>query len=119
MAVVMIRLGRVQVRITTEEVVTRFEDGKGIRGHLREQPGQAEMALDLGYENAEAMNREHDLAHSLLSYWLGLVHSPTLYGQAIGRPSAFWREEEAAVLALQRYARTMGIDLVEVAEAVK
>jgi hypothetical protein len=119
MAAIMIKLGKVQVRVTTEETVTRFEGGKVCRAFHAPQYGQHAMAEELGYESAEAMNREHDLAHSLLSYWLGLPYSPTLYGQAIGRPSAFWREEEAAVLSLQRFARIMGIDLVEVAEAVK
>jgi hypothetical protein len=111
-----IHLGSVVVSVRDGLTTTRFADGRVCHAHHTEQPGQADKALELGYPSAEAMNREHDLTHSLLAWWLGLACSPTLYGMATGIVARRWREEEAAVLAVQRYARAMGVDLVEVAE---
>jgi hypothetical protein len=37
-------------------------------------------------------------------------------GIAIGKHATCWREEEACALALQKLARTLGIDLQAVAE---
>lgn len=62
------------------------------------------------------MNREHDLTHSLLARALGLPHSPTLHDVAHGRAASDLHAiEEEAVLALQRFARAAGVDLVATA----
>jgi hypothetical protein len=76
-------------------------------------------AISLGYRSdTGAMSREHEAAHHLLARLLGLATSPTMYGLALqaaaeGPYWPAWRVEEAAVLALQRYARSAGVDLVE------
>lgn len=107
--------GEVTVEIDDGLTVTRLPDGGIVPAEHREQPGQAELAQDLGYATAEEMNREHDMLHSLLSHMLGLPASPTLQGVGNMRFCPYWREEEAAVFALTRFAKLAGVDLVEVA----
>lgn len=108
-----IRLGQNQIQITGGMTITYFADGCAAYGDHEAQPGQAERAAELGYPSAEAMNREHDLTHSLLAYWLGLDYSPTLHAIANNEQSAIWQAEEAAVLALQQFARAAGVDLIK------
>lgn len=75
-------------------------------------------AISLGYRSdTAAMSREHEAAHHLLASLLGLPNSPTMYGIALHAAAEgpfwpAWGHEEAAVLALQRYARSAGVDLV-------
>jgi hypothetical protein len=95
--------------------ITRFADGSIAYADHAVQPGQAERAAEIGYPSAEAMNREHNLTHSLLAHWLGLDYSPTLHAVANGQRSAIWQAEESAVLAIQQFARAAGVDLVKLA----
>ncbi len=75
-----------------------------------------QRAFDLGYGTDTArMSREHEVGHSLLAHLLGLPASPTLIEVAHGRTWRHWRQEEAAVLALQGYARVAKVDLEAVA----
>ena len=104
-------LGDVTVDMGDAYTVTTFPDGLQLVAMHSEQPGQAETAARLGYPNADAMNREHDAFHSLLAHWLGLPCSPTLHAAASGRRYPHWREEEDAVLAVQRFALAAGIDI--------
>lgn len=64
----------------------------------------------------DVMNRQHDLAHSILSAVLGLPASPTLAALAEGRRWPAWHIEERAALALQGFAHAAGVDLEQVAE---
>lgn len=81
-------------------------------------------AVSLGYgDDTARMSREHELGHALLAHLLGLASSPTMYGIALhgaaeGPYWPAWRDEEACVLALQRYARSAGVDLVARAVAL-
>ena len=81
-----------------------------------------ERARSLGYPNADAMNRYHDLAHALVAHWLGQEVSPALRAQAKrqqtgkGEPAEWHEAEEAAVLAIQRLANVWGVDLFKVAQ---
>jgi len=114
-----IRLGTVTVTTHDGYTVTRFADGREVHAHHAEQPGQAETAKGLGYRDATAMNRDHDLTHSLLAYWLGLPCSPTLRDVASGAPATeIHYLEEAAVLAIQRFANATGVSLLEVARTI-
>lgn len=113
-AMIQMRLGGATVHIGAERTVTTLPDGSEVYADHAEQPGQAALAADLGYPSAEAMNRDHDMAHSLLASWLGLPCSPTLQGVASGKFYKHHRLEEAAVLAIQRFARAAGIDLTRI-----
>jgi hypothetical protein len=76
-----------------------------------------QRAHDLGYgDDTALMSREHELAHTMLAGWLGLPYSPTLQGVATGDTWPHWHLEEAAVLALQAYARALGVSIVDLAK---
>lgn len=110
------RFGDVTVEIGDAFTATHLPNGATVTAAHCEQRGQAVLAEELGYDCAEDMNREHDMLHSLLAHLLGLPASPTLEGVAGKRTYRHWREEEAAVFAIARYARCAGLDLMAVAE---
>jgi len=111
------RFGEVTVTVDTSEGITwtRLPDGGLVPAEHREQEGQADLARELGYPDARSMNAHHDAVHSLLSHLLCLDASPTLKGVASGKFYKHWREEEAAVFAVCRWANAHGIDLMDVA----
>lgn len=116
MAEAWLRLARCDVGLDAERTITRLPDGRTVLAEHAEQPGQSETALDLHYPDARSMNRDHDVLHTLLAYWLGLPASPTLVQVADGNfGSDLARAEEAAVLALARFANLAGVDLQSVA----
>ena len=110
-------LGAAVVALHAGYTLTRFPDGS--EAHARHDDlahlGQARMAADLGYADEVAMNREHDLLHSLLASWLGLPCSPALQAVARGVDAPMGWIEEATVLALQRFAVSQGVDVVALA----
>ena len=108
------RLGRATVMVGDPHVTTRFDDGGEVVAAVAPQPGQAEIAARLGI-TVEAMNRGHDLAHSVVAVMLGLDASPTLHAVAHGRRCPFWWREEGAVLELQALAATLGISIADIA----
>lgn len=63
------------------------------------------------------MSREHEITHHLLTKWLGLDYSPTFSALARGEyeREEIWKAEEAAVLAIQRFANLVGQNLLAVA----
>jgi hypothetical protein len=109
------RFGEVAVDIRPGLTITTLADGPKVPADHAEQPGQAELAAAHGYDSAEELNRDHDLAHSLLSHMIGLGASPTLAGVAAGKHFRYWQVEEAAVLALQGFCKVAGVDLMELA----
>lgn len=94
--------------------VTRYAGGLDVPARAHATPEYRRRALEHGYGgDVDLMSREHEAAHHLLARLLGLAHSPTLMG-VVARPHWWgWQKEEGAVLALQRYARAVGVDLVE------
>jgi hypothetical protein len=110
-----IRLGSAVVTIGDGYTVTQFADGSKIHALWAEQPGQAVTARRLGMSVWE-LNRSHDVTHSLLAAWFGLPHSPTLHAIANGRLYPENAAEERAVMAVQAFARAVGVDLMAVAE---
>lgn len=99
-----LQIGSTAVTIGDGETVTLFADGLTLSASHDEQPGQLETAERLGVSVAQ-MNAEHDLVHSMLAQWLGLPHSPTLYGVATKNYFAAHSVEEQAVLGIQAFAR--------------
>ncbi len=110
-----IHLGSTTVEIHRGYTVTRFADGAEEHALHGEQPGRAETARGLGYPHAEAMNADHDLAHSIVCHVLGMPWSPTLRAVADGKTHPLWQREEAAALAFQAFANAAGVPLIEVA----
>lgn len=101
--------------------VTRYPTLAPVDALAQDTDEYRARALALGYgEDAGLMSREHELGHHLLAGLLRLPCSPTMRGLAlvatgIGPHWPAWRKEEAAVLALQAYARAAGVSLVEIA----
>jgi hypothetical protein len=112
-----LRIGSTEIDLHDDGLtVTRLADGAEIPARAQEDNAYIERALLLGYgTDTAAMSREHEVCHSLLAAWLGLPESPTLRGVADGSFWPHWHLEEAAVLAIQAFARAAGVDLVEVA----
>jgi hypothetical protein len=110
------KFGAVSVDIGPDATTTTFPDGQSITGDHREQPGQRLTALEIGYPSAEALNRDHDLSHSLLACIMGLEFSPTLFGIATGRQYEHWHAEEAAVLGFQEFCNAVGVRIEDIAE---
>lgn len=114
-AMTVYRIGATTVHHEADRTVTVFDGGGEVRGDHASQPGQDETAARYGL-SVEAMNRTHDLAHTILAAALGLPASPTLSAMAGGRKHwPHWWREEQAVLALQGYAAAAGVDLEQVA----
>ena len=112
-----IKVGKNYVIMRDGYCLTVFSDGKKLTSHFAEQEGQRETAKRLGFNSVWEMNQTHDLTHSILANWFKLKHSPTLYGLASkeGTSKEIWNREEEAVLALQAYAKALGIDLIRLA----
>jgi hypothetical protein len=89
-------------------MIPRRRPGQSFASH------QAEVALWMGYPDAEAMNRAHDALHAALCHWLN-VPSQSLR-QAAGRTLTTEQEflahlEEVAVLHTQRFMRHVGAEV--------
>lgn len=83
-------------------------DGRQIYGEPERTAAQAATALELGYGgDVGAMVADHDPLHALLTDWLGMPASVSLFG---GDP-AVGLAEEAAVLAVQKLMRLAGVGL--------
>ena len=112
-----IRLAGADIELTDSPLtVTRYPEGE-VPAYPQATDGYKARARELGYgADTARMSRDHELSHHILATLLGLPCSPTLMGIAIGKHATCWRQEEAAVLALQAYAQAAGIDLQAVAE---
>jgi hypothetical protein len=113
---VSIHLGRARIEFDGDLTTTVLPAGK-VPAVPQDNDEYRARAEALGYgDDTALMSREHEIGHALLAVWLGQPYSPTLFGVATGQHWPHWHDEEAAVLALQRYARVLGVDLVRVAE---
>lgn len=89
-------------------------DGKSVPAIPHDTASYRQNAIQHGYgEDTLLFCKEHELTHVALSHWLGM-ESPAV--RAVAEQSKVWdpryAEEEAAVLAIQRFARGYGIDLL-------
>lgn len=113
-----LQIGEALVLIDGNETRTVFASGAESIAHHMPQLDQSITARRIGAPSVEAMNRTHDLAHSLVARALGLPASPTLLSMAEGWPRyPHWRAEENAAFALQTWAFATGVDLVQTARA--
>ena len=106
------QFGSVTVRVwhppERSRVETWFPDGVMLPAEPQGDDDYRDRALSLGYESADAMNREHDVLHSFLADKLGYRWSPCLWAAAHKQPidREVGDHEEAMVLAFQRYMNT-------------
>lgn len=84
---------------------TMYADGTCVPAVPQETAEYRQTAEQLGYGgDVAALSREHEVCHTLLSQWIGLSQSPTLWDVAHGtvtRWHIYWAEEDA-VLNFQR-----------------
>jgi hypothetical protein len=100
------------IRRTPTGSITTLPSGEQIPATPHDTDGYRATAREHGYgADTTLLCQEHDLTHVALAAWLGLPVSPTLQAVADGREWEHAWIEEAAVLAVQRYARVMGLDL--------
>lgn len=112
-----IRLGACTFEIWPAHVRTILPLGE-VTAAPQDDDDYGARAVELGYgADRFAMCRDHELVHCWLAALLGLDASPALTAVATGRPLSAEASgiEEAAVLAVQRFARSLGVDLVDAA----
>jgi hypothetical protein len=99
------------------DTTTLYPDGALVEACAQDSDVYRATARAHGYgEDTALLSREHELCHGLLAAMLGLPHSPTLWAVAHGTDDPTGPLEEAAVLAVQRFARAVGASLVEAAQ---
>lgn len=100
------------------QTITHLQEGV-VLAYPEDNQEYKNRARDLGYgDDVLGVSRDHEIVHSLLAKWLGLPASPALSLAAAGRPSknTFTGAEEAAVLAIQRFAKMMNVSILDIAE---
>lgn len=110
-----IRLANAEVEFHDSGLtVTKYGD-REIKAWPEDTDEYRARAASLGYGDVFSMSREHEVTHHMLAEWLGLGFSPTLTAVSAGDRDPVWHLEEAAVLAIQAFARSRGVDLVALA----
>lgn len=101
------QIGDVLVTQGPSWVVTRFPDGAEVHAHPDGSEFQDAAARSLGYSDTAGLNRDHDVAHTLISLAMGDAHSHTLRGVAVGSyaPPARVALEEGLAMLLQRVSQ--------------
>lgn len=90
--------------------VVTLSDGREVIGSPQGSAEQAETAARLGYHSPAGMVDDHDPLHAWLAAALGLPDSPALKAAAGDKVDPVLAGlEEAAVLAVQAYARAVGV----------
>jgi hypothetical protein len=99
------RIGDATVTIGESYVVTRYDDGTEVHAHPDGTDEQTHIARALGYgDDVAAMNRHHDLLHTLIAHARGWPVSKTLHGVAHGSyaPREISDDEERIVMLVAR-----------------
>lgn len=107
-------LGGTVVEVWGDSLRTILPDGATVPAAPQDNDAYRATAARLGYgDDTLRMCLEHEAAHSAVCAWLGLTESPTLGRVARGQGStAVTDAEEDMVLAIQRFCRASGIDLL-------
>jgi hypothetical protein len=113
--VTQLHFGDATVHVLADSTVITFDDGSIIPGAPEDTDAYRATALRYGYgADTLQMCKDHELMHIALCHWLG-IESPTmrlLRSDGDDRSKSLNRLEEAAVLAVQQFARAAGVDLV-------
>ncbi len=111
-----IRLGDTVIRLWGPDHTETVICGLSVPASPNGDPAQAALAQELGYGNDIALLcRDHEIAHTLVSHVLLDSPSPVLCSVAFGKDHPESWYEEGAALALQRWARHLGVSIVDVA----
>lgn len=113
-----IKVGGTVMEIGPTEIVNILPDGVRVPAAPHDTASYRETAASHGYgADTIMLCREHEIMHNLLAAWLGLPESPTMRQVAGGglAPTPLSSLEEGAVLAIQRFTRALGVDLLHLA----
>jgi|SRR4051812_39079703 hypothetical protein len=113
--VIAITFGDSTIWIYSTGTSIQFADGRVVAGEPEDTDDYRATALRYGYgEDTLALCIDHEIMHLALNDWLGLPDSPTMHAvrhDRLDENHDLRRLEEAAVLAVQQYARAAGVDL--------
>lgn len=111
-----LQFGDAVVAVHDWGTIIAWPDGTSVPGAPEDTDDYRKTAREHGYgDDTLSLCREHELMHVALCDWLGMS-SPVMENlrRGGGMAGAEIRQmEEAAVLAVQRFARAMDVDLVE------
>lgn len=109
-----VSLNGAEIEIWPDSLRITLADGSIVLAMAEDTDAYRATALANGYgDDAALLCRDHDIMHLALAYWLR-TDSPTMghVGQGVDAGEYVRGLEEDAVLAIQRYARARGIDLL-------
>ena len=109
-----ILIGHNRVEIDTASARTTLHDGKQIPAIPHDTDDYRATAERLGYGSETGrMCVEHELLHTALACWLGLLESPVMRSVAEDEAptDGITLLEETAVMAVQAYAVAAGVNL--------
>jgi hypothetical protein len=110
-----LRFGATTVEVYPDSTRIIFPDDAEIVGAPQDTDAYRATARQYGYgDDTLTLCQEHEVMHIALTHWLGIesVTMRVLRGEA--DVQALSDLEEAAVLAVQRFARAAGVNLIEV-----
>jgi hypothetical protein len=113
----LLRFGATSVELFPWGCAVHLPFGRILPAAPQDNDAYRATAKRLGYgDDTLWMNQEHDACHAALANLVGLPMSPvlsTVAGRPVHGPVEHGLEEDAA-MALQRWARSIGVDLREV-----
>ena len=115
----LIQFGSTIIEVYPDSTRIIFPDGTIVAGAPQDTESYRATAEQHGY-GADTLQlcKEHEVMHVALCHWLG-IDSPTMRLLRYGDDARLHRLnglEEAAVLAVQKFARAIGVDLIVWAE---
>lgn len=109
-----IRFGATIAEIYPDSTRILFPDGAEISGAPQDTNAYRATARQHGYgDDTLALCQEHEVLHIALTHWLGTESATMRALRGEADMQALSDLEEAAVLAVQRFARAAGVDLIE------
>src|SRR4051812_37338617 len=111
---IILKFGENQVELFPESTRITLRCGSTILGAPEDTDGYRQTAYNNGYgTDTLRLCKEHEATHVALAHWLGLNESPTMRLVATNEGKQYIADtEEAAVLAIQRFANAVGIKLI-------
>ena len=111
-----LQFGHITVNVYPSGTRIVFPDGCEVPGEPHDTDEYRGTAQRYGYgSDTLSLCIEHEIMHVALCHWLGLPESPTMAAVKVGSDDNLELRglEEAAVLAIQQFARACHIDLVQ------
>lgn len=121
MTVRILKFDGITIHVYPDSTLIEYEDGSLVPGTPEDTDEYRATAERYGYgDDTTRLCIDHEIMHVALSQWLGLADSPTMQSVRTGDPGdrQIRDHEEAAVLAVQQFARMVGVDVVELFAAV-